>query len=102
VEAQILEAIAWTNVDESEVLSQRMKTITSHNTHLDAVCLRLPEPGRGLRRMEKGAAMIRTKGEAGTGDVWRRTPCATGAGDIRTLQNKRMRADGFARIWGTL
>jgi pyridoxal 5'-phosphate synthase pdxS subunit len=69
VEAQILEAIGVDMVDESEVLTP------ADEFHIDKTRFTVPfvcgarDLGEALRRISEGAAMIRTKGEAGTGDV---------------------------------
>lgn len=70
VEAQILEAIEVDFIDESEVLSPADDTY-----HVDKNKFQVPfvcgatDLGEALRRIAEGASMIRTKGEAGTGDV---------------------------------
>jgi pyridoxal 5'-phosphate synthase pdxS subunit len=70
VEAQILEALGVDYVDESEVL-----TPADEENHIDKWDFTVPfvcgcrNLGEALRRIGEGAAMIRTKGEAGTGDV---------------------------------
>src|SRR5213592_3602351 len=70
VEAQILEALEVDYVDESEVL-----TPADEQNHIDKWKFSVPfvcgcrNLGEALRRINEGAAMIRTKGEAGTGDV---------------------------------
>ena len=70
VEAQILEALGVDYVDESEVL-----TPADEAHHIDKHAFRIPfvcgarDLGEALRRIGEGAAMIRTKGEAGTGNV---------------------------------
>ena len=70
VEAQILEAIGVDYIDESEVL-----TPADQHHHVDKYAFKIPfvcgcrNLGEALRRIGEGAAMIRTKGEAGTGDV---------------------------------
>jgi len=70
VEAQILEALGVDFVDESEVL-----TPADEEFHIDKHLFRVPfvcgcrDLGEALRRVGEGAAMIRTKGEAGTGNV---------------------------------
>lgn len=70
VEAQILEALGVDYVDESEVL-----TPADEAHHIDKHAFRIPfvcgarDMGEALRRIGEGAAMIRTKGEAGTGNV---------------------------------
>lgn len=70
VEAQILEAIGIDYIDESEVLSPADNIHHVDKTKFDApfVC-GASDLGEALRRIQEGAAMIRTKGEAGTGDV---------------------------------
>jgi pyridoxal 5'-phosphate synthase pdxS subunit len=70
VEAQILEALFVDFIDESEVL-----TPADDENHIDKRAFRIPfvcgcrDLGEALRRISEGAAMIRTKGEAGTGDI---------------------------------
>ncbi|MFZ3058752.1 MAG: pyridoxal 5'-phosphate synthase lyase subunit PdxS [Candidatus Methanoperedens sp.] len=70
VEAEILEALGVDMVDESEVL-----TPADESFHIDKTGFTIPfvcgarDLGEALRRINEGAAMIRTKGEAGTGDV---------------------------------
>lgn len=70
VEAQILEALEIDYIDESEVLSPADDTY-----HIDKTKFKVPfvcgarDLGEALRRIAEGASMIRTKGEAGTGDV---------------------------------
>src|SRR5512141_165685 len=70
VEAQILESLGVDYVDESEVL-----TPADEQFHIDKHAFRVPfvcgcrDLGEALRRLGEGAAMIRTKGEAGTGNV---------------------------------
>ena len=70
VEAQILEAIGVDYIDESEVLTPADEEhhIYKHNFKVPFVC-GCRNLGEALRRLGEGAAMIRTKGEAGTGDV---------------------------------
>jgi pyridoxal 5'-phosphate synthase pdxS subunit len=70
VEAQILEAIGVDFIDESEVLTpaDEENHILKHNFKVPFVC-GCRNLGEALRRVGEGAAMIRTKGEAGTGDV---------------------------------
>jgi pyridoxal 5'-phosphate synthase pdxS subunit len=70
VEAQILEAIGVDYIDESEVLTPADEAhhILKHNFKVPFVC-GCRNLGEALRRIGEGAAMIRTKGEAGTGDV---------------------------------
>ncbi|KAJ1902045.1 Pyridoxal 5'-phosphate synthase subunit snz1 [Kickxella alabastrina] len=70
VEAQIIEAIGVDYIDESEVLTLADETyhIDKHDYKIPFVC-GARNLGEALRRISEGAAMIRTKGEAGTGDV---------------------------------
>src|SRR5512140_707067 len=70
VEAQILEAIGIDYIDESEVLTpaDEANHIAKHGFKVPFVC-GCRNLGEALRRVGEGAAMIRTKGEAGTGDV---------------------------------
>ena len=89
VEAQILEAIGVDYVDESEVLTPADETyhINKHNFKIPFVC-GCRNLGEALRRIGEGAAMIRTKGEAGTGDIVEAVRHArTVLGEIRRLQN---------------
>ncbi len=87
VEAQILEAIGVDYIDESEVL-----TPADESNHINKHLFKVPfvcgcrNLGEALRRIGEGAAMIRTKGEAGTGDVVEAVRHArTVLGDIRRL-----------------
>ena len=89
VEAQILEAIGIDYIDESEVL-----TPADEEHHVNKHLFKVPfvcgcrNLGEALRRIGEGAAMIRTKGEAGTGDVVEAVRHArTVLGAIRQLQN---------------
>jgi pyridoxal 5'-phosphate synthase pdxS subunit len=87
VEAQILEAIGVDYVDESEVLTpaDEENHILKHNFKIPFVC-GCRNLGEALRRIGEGAAMIRTKGEAGTGDVVEAVRHArTVLGEIRRL-----------------
>ncbi|RAL14225.1 pyridoxal 5'-phosphate synthase subunit PdxS [Aspergillus homomorphus CBS 101889] len=70
VECQILEAIGVDYIDESEVLTpaDEVYHVTKHGFKVPFVC-GCRNLGEALRRIAEGAAMIRTKGEAGTGDV---------------------------------
>jgi pyridoxal 5'-phosphate synthase pdxS subunit len=70
VEAQILEALGVDYIDESEVLTPADEAhhINKHEFKVPFVC-GCRNLGEALRRIGEGAAMIRTKGEAGTGDV---------------------------------
>ncbi|MCL4262477.1 MAG: pyridoxal 5'-phosphate synthase lyase subunit PdxS [Anaerolineae bacterium] len=88
VEAQILEAIGVDYVDESEVLTPADEEhhINKHNFKIPFVC-GCRNLGEALRRIGEGAAMIRTKGEAGTGDVVEAVRHARAVlGEIRRLQ----------------
>jgi len=89
VEAQILEALGVDYIDESEVL-----TPADEEHHIDKHGFKVPfvcgcrNLGEALRRIGEGAAMIRTKGEAGTGNVVEAVRHARSVlGDIRRLQN---------------
>ena len=70
VEAQVLEAIEIDYIDESEVLSPAddVYHINKRNFRVPFVC-GARDLGEALRRVNEGAAMIRTKGEPGTGDI---------------------------------
>jgi pyridoxal 5'-phosphate synthase pdxS subunit len=88
VEAQILEAIGVDYADESEVLTpaDEMYHVNKHAFKIPFVC-GCRNLGEALRRIGEGAAMIRTKGEAGTGDVVEAVRHArTVLGEIRRLQ----------------
>ena len=89
VEAQILESIGVDYIDESEVL-----TPADERHHIDKHPFTIPfvcgcrDLGEALRRIGEGAAMIRTKGEAGTGDIIEAVRHARAVlGDIKKLQN---------------
>jgi pyridoxal 5'-phosphate synthase pdxS subunit len=89
VEAQILEALGVDYIDESEVLTPADEEhhIYKHDFKVPFVC-GCRNLGEALRRIGEGAAMIRTKGEAGTGDVVEAVRHArTVLGQIRRLQN---------------
>ncbi len=89
VEAQILEAIGADYVDESEVLTPADEKyhVNKHDFKIPFVC-GCRNLGEALRRIGEGAAMIRTKGEAGTGDVVEAVKHArTVLGEIRRLQS---------------
>lgn len=89
VEAQILEALGVDYIDESEVLTPADEEhhINKHDFKVPFVC-GARNLGEALRRIGEGAAMIRTKGEAGTGDVVEAVRHArTVLGEIRRLQN---------------
>jgi pyridoxal 5'-phosphate synthase pdxS subunit len=89
VEAQILEAIGIDFIDESEVLTPADEAhhVSKHDFNVPFVC-GCRNLGEALRRIGEGAAMIRTKGEAGTGDVVEAVRHARSVlGEIRKLQN---------------
>jgi pyridoxal 5'-phosphate synthase pdxS subunit len=89
VEAQILEALEIDYIDESEVL-----TPADESNHINKFKFKVPfvcgatNLGEALRRINEGAAMIRTKGEAGTGNVVEAVRhMRTITGEIRTLSS---------------
>ena len=89
VEAQILESLGVDYVDESEVL-----TPADEDNHVDKHVFKMPfvcgcrNLGEALRRIGEGAAMMRTKGEAGTGNVVEAVRHArTVIGEIRKVQS---------------
>jgi pyridoxal 5'-phosphate synthase pdxS subunit len=91
VEAQILQAIGVDYIDESEVL-----TPADYTHHIDKWNFTVPfvcgatNLGEALRRINEGAAMIRSKGEAGTGDVSNATTHMRSISDeIRRLTSMR-------------
>jgi len=89
VEAQILEALEVDYIDESEVLTPADEAyhINKHAFKTPFVC-GCRNLGEALRRVGEGAAMIRTKGEAGTGDVIEAVRHArTVLGDVKRLIN---------------
>jgi pyridoxal 5'-phosphate synthase pdxS subunit len=89
VEAQILESLGIDYIDESEVLTPADEThhIWKHDFKVPFVC-GCRDLGEALRRISEGAAMIRTKGEAGTGDVVEAVRhMRTVQDSIRKLQN---------------
>jgi pyridoxal 5'-phosphate synthase pdxS subunit len=89
VEAQILEAMGVDYIDESEVLTPADEThhINKWDFKVPFVC-GCRDLGEALRRIGEGAAMIRTKGEAGTGDVVEAVRhMRTVQDNIRKLQN---------------
>src|SRR6186997_1575117 len=91
VEAQVLEALGVDYIDESEVLTPADEAhhIDKHQFKVPFVC-GCRDLGEALRRIAEGAAMIRTKGEAGTGNIVEavRHIRAVHAG-IRQLQSMR-------------
>ncbi len=89
VEAQVLEALGVDYVDESEVL-----TPADENNHINKHDFKVPfvcgarDLGEALRRIGEGAAMIRTKGEAGSGNIVEAVRHARRVlGEIRRIQN---------------
>jgi pyridoxal 5'-phosphate synthase pdxS subunit len=89
VEAQILEALGVDYIDESEVL-----TPADDNFHIDKNAFKVPfvcgarNLGEALRRIGEGAAMVRTKGEPGTGNVVEAVRhMRIVMGEIRRVQN---------------
>ncbi len=89
VEAQVLEALEIDYIDESEVL-----TPADENHHVDKHAFKVPfvcgcrNLGEALRRIGEGAAMIRTKGEAGTGNVVEAVRHARSViGEMRRIQS---------------
>ncbi|HEY7466154.1 MAG TPA: pyridoxal 5'-phosphate synthase lyase subunit PdxS [Dehalococcoidia bacterium] len=89
VEAQVLEAIGVDYIDESEVLTpaDEANHIDKHPFTIPFVC-GCRDLGEALRRISEGAAMIRTKGEAGTGNVVEAVRhLRQVTDDIRRLQN---------------
>ena len=89
VEAQILEALGVDYIDESEVL-----TPADENNHINKHDFKVPfvcgcrDLGEALRRIGEGAAMIRTKGEAGTGNIVEAVRHARKVlGEMRRIQN---------------
>jgi len=88
VEAQVLEALGVDFIDESEVLTPADEAhhINKHDFKVPFVC-GCRNLGEALRRIGEGAAMIRTKGEAGTGDIVEAVRHARSVlGEIRRLQ----------------
>jgi pyridoxal 5'-phosphate synthase pdxS subunit len=90
VEAQILQSLGVDFIDESEVLSP-----ADYINHIDKTKFTTPfvcgatNLGEALRRITEGAAMVRSKGEAGTGDVSEATKhIRTISGEIRSLAAK--------------
>ncbi len=87
VEAQVLEALGVDYVDESEVLTPADENhhIWKHNFKMPFVC-GCRDLGEALRRIGEGAAMIRTKGEAGTGNI------------VEAVRHMRAVQDGIRRL----
>src|SRR4028119_1401762 len=89
VEAQVLESLGVDYIDESEVLTpaDEQNHINKHKYNVPFVC-GCRNLGEALRRINEGAAMIRTKGEAGTGNVVEAVRHARQLfADIRRLQS---------------
>ena len=88
-EAQVLEALGVDFIDESEVL-----TPADEDFHIDKHAFRVPfvcgcrDLGEALRRIGEGAAMIRTKGEAGSGNI------------VEAVRHMRAVMDGIRRLQG--
>jgi pyridoxal 5'-phosphate synthase pdxS subunit len=89
VEAQVLEAIGVDFIDESEVLTpaDEANHVWKHDFKVPFVC-GCRNLGEALRRIGEGAAMIRTKGEAGTGNV------------VEAVRHMRAVMDGIRRVAG--
>jgi len=90
VEARILESIGIDYIDESEVLTPADEEhhVWKHDFKVPFVC-GCRDLGEALRRIGEGAAMIRTKGEAGTGDV------VEAVRHMRTVQKQMRRVQGM-------
>ncbi|MBI2957217.1 MAG: pyridoxal 5'-phosphate synthase lyase subunit PdxS [Chloroflexi bacterium] len=89
VEAQVLEALGVDYIDESEVLTPADENhhVWKHDFKVPFVC-GCRDLGEALRRISEGAAMIRTKGEAGTGNIVEAVRHMRAVQDgIRKLQN---------------
>jgi len=86
-EAQVLEALGIDFIDESEVLTPADEShhIWKHNFKVPFVC-GCRDLGEALRRIAEGAAMIRTKGEAGTGNI------------VEAVKHMRAVQDGIGRL----
>jgi pyridoxal 5'-phosphate synthase pdxS subunit len=89
VEAQVLEALGVDYVDESEVLTPADENyhIWKHDFKVPFVC-GCRDLGEALRRISEGAAMIRTKGEAGTGNI------------VEAVRHMRAVTDGIRQLKG--
>jgi len=89
VEAQVLEALGVDYVDESEVLTPADEAyhVDKHSFTVPFVC-GARDLGEALRRIGEGAAMIRTKGEAGTGNI------------VEAVRHMRTVQDGIRRVKG--
>ncbi len=89
VEARVLEALGVDYIDESEVLTPADESnhVNKHEFTVPFVC-GCRDLGEALRRIGEGAAMIRTKGEAGTGNI------------VEAVRHMRAVTDGIRRIKG--
>jgi pyridoxal 5'-phosphate synthase pdxS subunit len=87
VEAQVLEALGVDFIDESEVLTPADESfhVWKHDFRVPFVC-GCRELGEALRRIAEGAAMVRTKGEAGTGNI------------VEAVRHMRAVQDGIRRV----
>jgi pyridoxal 5'-phosphate synthase pdxS subunit len=92
VEAQILESLGIDYIDESEVLTpaDEMYHLDKHSFHVPFVC-GAKNLGEALRRIGEGASMIRTKGEAGTGNV------VEAVRHMRTIMSEIRRLSGLPK-----
>ena len=90
VEAQVLEALGVDFIDESEVLTPADEShhVWKHNFKVPFVC-GCRDLGEALRRIGEGAAMIRTKGEAGTGNI------------VEAVRHMRAVMDGIRQLVNT-
>merc|ERR1712100_473435 len=89
VEGQVLESIGIDYIDESEVLTpaDEINHLNKHKFKVPVLC-GCRDLGEALRRIAEGSSMIRTKGEAGTGNVVEAVRhCRAVMGDIRRLQS---------------
>jgi pyridoxal 5'-phosphate synthase pdxS subunit len=92
VEAQVIQSLGVDYIDESEVL-----TPADYINHIDKWAFTVPfvcgatNLGEALRRINEGAAMIRSKGEAGTGDV------SNATGHIRTIKGEIRRLSSMSK-----
>jgi len=87
VEAQVLESLGVDFIDESEVLTPADESfhVWKHDFRVPFVC-GCRELGEALRRIAEGAAMVRTKGEAGTGNI------------VEAVRHMRAVQDGIRRV----
>jgi len=90
VEAQVLEALGVDYIDESEVLTPADEShhVWKHDFKVPFVC-GCRDLGEALRRIGEGAAMIRTKGEAGTGNI------------VEAVRHMRAVMDGIRKLMNT-